>query len=608
MILSAPKTFREIDEVFHQVGNDTVYMNLLAARSAERNYLDGLSYALNQLGIKYRDISEFARSHALHQRALEVAQEAKNIELEVYSLNMISIILRKTDAIKSALDYSQKALVLAETVNKPSRELRQSINVAMNAIGNIYQSLDQYDLAIEEYNKSMEDAREMGYELGLAINYQNIGECYEAQDKLTEAMQSFQTALAYNERINSERGRIMCNYNIAHVLVHQGHVDEALAILENSLSPAESLDDKTILSTIYIYIGWTSIKLTRYTDARNYLLKGLKMAEQYKLQSEISEAYKFLSELADKQGEFEKALNYYKTSLNYDRKVSNDRNLRYVADVISRHDSERKSIVNKALAADNENVRLQLRKNQTILLVSGIALALLAGIFYILYRQYQLKSEKKVLTLEQSMLRSQMNPHFLFNSLNSIKLYIINNEQKNAVHYLNKFSKLIRKILEASSLKEIPLAEELETVELYMNIEDIRFSNELDFKIKVDESIDVHQVKIPSLILQPFLENALWHGLSSKEGLKIIRLHVSREGNDYIYISITDNGVGRKAAEIIKEGKVLKRKSMGIDITKERLANFSKDYQNSFEVEMQDLYNDEGIAMGTRVVLRIPTI
>src|SRR5690606_3958204 len=134
----------------------------------------------------------------------------------------------------------------------------------------------------------------------------------------------------------------------------------------------------------------------------------------------------------------------------------------------------------------------------------------------ILYRQYQSKNEKRVLTLEQKMLRSQMNPHFLFNSLNSIKLYIINNEQKNAVHYLNKFSKLIRKILEASSQREISLAEELETVELYMNIENIRFSNEIDFRIDVDKDIFIDNIKIPSLTLQPFLENSLWHGLSPK--------------------------------------------------------------------------------------------
>ncbi len=608
LIIKSPKTYQEINAALELEQNDTVLMRFFANNAADRKYFVGQSFALNQLGKRYLDISEFSKSLALYQRALKAAEEANNIEFEVHSLNMISVILRRTDAIKSSLDYSQKTLMLAETVEKPSNELKRSMMVAMNAIGNIYQILEQYDLAIAQFGTSMEAAREMESESGLAINYQNIGESYEAKGMLAEAMENFQTALVYNERINSERGRIMCNYNIAHVLVHQGHPKEALTLLENTLSPAETLDDKTILSTILINIGWAMIDLNRYVDARSKLVIGLKMAEHYKLHSEISEANKFLSDLSAKEGDFEKALEYHKTSLRYEQIVSNDRNRRYVADVISRHDSERRSNENAALAVENQNYKVQLRKNQTILLVSGIALALLAGIFYILYRQYQLKSEKKVLTLEQSMLRSQMNPHFLFNSLNSIKLYIINNEQKNAVHYLNKFSKLVRKILEASALKEIPLAEELETVELYMNIEDIRFSNELDFKIKVDENIDVHQVKIPSLILQPFLENALWHGLSSKEGLKKIQLHISRDGSEYIYISITDNGVGREAAQIIKEGKVLKRKSMGIDITKERLANFSRDYQNSFEVEMLDLYDDQGTATGTRVVLRIPTI
>ena len=206
------------------------------------------------------------------------------------------------------------------------------------------------------------------------------------------------------------------------------------------------------------------------------------------------------------------------------------------------------------------------------------------------------------------MLRSQMNPHFLFNSLNSIKLYIINNEKKNAVYYLNKFSKLVRKILEASSLKEISLAEELETIELYMNIENIRFSNEINFDISIEDGIDTHAIKIPSLILQPFLENAIWHGLSSKEGDKSIHINVKKENDYFTSISISDNGIGRKAAEIIKENKVLKRKSIGIDITKERLANFSKDYENSFDFEIKDLYDENNNSSGTKIVIHIPTI
>jgi sensor histidine kinase YesM len=141
-----------------------------------------------------------------------------------------------------------------------------------------------------------------------------------------------------------------------------------------------------------------------------------------------------------------------------------------------------------------------------------------------------------------------------------------------------------------------------------MNIENIRFSNEIQFKIIVDEGIDPHIVKIPSLILQPFLENALWHGLSSKDGDKSILLQVSRKKNGYIDISITDNGVGREVAEKLKESKILKRKSVGINITKERLENFAKDYQNTFKLEIVDLFNTLGAASGTKVILHIPTI
>ena len=279
-----------------------------------------------------------------------------------------------------------------------------------------------------------------------------------------------------------------------------------------------------------------------------------------------------------------------------------------MTDIIVRYEAEKKNNQISVLAKENEIVRLRLRKNQTTLLVSALIVGLISSILYILYRQYQSKNEKRVLSLEQNMLRSQMNPHFLFNSLNSIKLYIINNEQKNAVHYLNKFSKLVRKILEASSVREIPLSDELETVELYMNIENIRFSNEIDFKISMDKDVSPDNIKVPSLTLQPFLENALWHGLSPKEGEKQIHLNIKKNGDHHITIEITDNGIGRTAAQANKENRVLKRKSVGIRITKERLANFARDYQNKFDVQIVDLFDKEGHPKGTKVVLEIPTV
>lgn len=609
LIEKAPGTYAEIDALFNRKRNDSVLMRYFANRSMEANYLDGQAYAYNQLGRKYRNTAQFAKALELHQKALEIALEADNTEFRVYALNMLGVVYRRSDAIQAALDYYQRALELAEAVEDPHQGFKRSMNVSLNGIGNIYKTLEQYDIAIDKFTQAIELDKEMGNTLGLAVNNFNIGECQESQGKVVEALESFQTSLRHNTTINSERGTILCHYSIAHVYVHMGRTEEAYALLKQALADAKALGDQSIVATVEINLGWTLINLKRNTEADTHLNRGLQIAQEYELPSQIAEANKFLSDLSIANGNYKSALDYYKKSLKFDDEISNDRNLRYVNDMIMRYESEKRANELKKLAEENESVKLELVKNRTRLLISGIVIALLAGILYILYRQYQLKNEKKLLTLEQSMLRSQMNPHFLFNSLNSIKLYIINNEQKNAVHYLNKFSKLVRKILEASSLKEIPLADELETVELYMNIENIRFSNEIDFKTVIAEEIDPHTVKIPSLILQPFLENALWHGLSSKEGEKRILLEVDKgQEVGFIDITITDNGIGREAAETIKQNKVLKRKSVGIDITKERLSNFSRDYQNSFDLEIFDLFDDLGNPAGTKILLHIPTL
>jgi tetratricopeptide (TPR) repeat protein len=542
LIRVTPETYSEMDKVLRPFRKDTLLMRYFNTKARQNNYLDGQAYALNQIGRTYRSISEFSKALISFQKALEVSRKSENIEFQVYSLNMISVVFRRTDAIKSALDYSQEALELAETVKNPSVGLKRSINVSLNSIGNIYQILEQYDLAIEKFKQSMRLEKELENKLGLAINHQNVGECYEAQGKLEEALHNFQKSLAYNIDIDSDKGKIICNYSIAHVYVHLGKMQEALKLLNSALVAAKPLGDQKIISSIFINLGWTYIQLNKYDLAENNLTEGLGIAQQYNLPAEIAESNKFLSELWIKKDDFKKGMAFYKEAKKYEEQITNNLNLRYVNDMILRYESEKRASQLETLAKENETVRLKLRKNRTMLLISGIGLALLAGILYILYRQYQLNNEKKLLTLEQTMLRSQMNPHFLFNSLNSIKLYIINNEKKNAVHYLNKFSKLVRKILEASSQREIPLAEELETVELYMNIENIRFSNEINFKIKVDETLDVHTIRIPSLILQPFLENALWHGLSSKDGEKNIVLEVMKAQEGFIKISIIDDG------------------------------------------------------------------
>lgn len=608
LIDAGPNTYKELDEALRPFRRDTLLMKYFVLEAAKNDYTDGMAYAYNQLGTTFRNISNFPRAISYHEQGLEAAIDADNLEFRIFSLNMLGVVYRRNDAVKTALDYNQEALELAEAIQDPSDGIKRSINVSLNSIGNIYQTLKQYDLAIDHYDRSLKLESELGNLRGMAVNHQNKGECLEAQGKLDQALNNYRTALYYDQRIGSESGIAICNNSMARVYIKQEKPDMALKLLEETLVAAERTKDRHITSGVHINMGWALTELGQYERAEASLLKGLQESLDHELLGNTARCYALLSDLARLQGRPEEALDYYKSSREFDEKINNDLNLRYVNDMIMRYDTEKKTNQIEILAKENEIVKLRLRRNQNTLLISALMLALFSLILYILYRQYQLKSDKKLLTLEQSMLRSQMNPHFLFNSLNSIKLYIINNEKKNAVHYLNKFSKLVRKILEASSVKEIALAEELETVELYMNIENIRFNNEIQFEISIDEGIDTHLVKIPSLILQPFLENALWHGLSSKAGEKRIDLHVSRTNPRFINISITDNGVGREEAEKLKQSKVLKRKSVGIDITRERLANFSKDYQNSFEVDIVDLYDENGLPSGTQIILHIPTI
>lgn len=215
--------------------------------------------------------------------------------------------------------------------------------------------------------------------------------------------------------------------------------------------------------------------------------------------------------------------------------------------------------------------------------------------------------DKELAELKISSLRSQMNPHFIFNSLNSIKLYIINNEKENAVYYLNKFSKLIRKILDATREKEISLAEELETMQLYVSIENIRFRNEIKFTVESDPELSLESIKLPSLILQPFLENAIWHGLPLAEK-KRITIEVKKLSNNLITIIIKDSGIGRERSAELKQQKLHKKRSVGIKITRERLNLFYKNFKYHYSLEFEDIPSPTGDCSGTLVRLIVPLV
>jgi LytS/YehU family sensor histidine kinase len=204
-------------------------------------------------------------------------------------------------------------------------------------------------------------------------------------------------------------------------------------------------------------------------------------------------------------------------------------------------------------------------------------------------------------------LRAQMNPHFIFNSLNSINRFILRNNKTEASEYLTKFSRLVRLILQNSQASLIPLESELESLELYLDLEALRFDHHFDYKISVRKDLDIDVLKVPPLIIQPYVENSIWHGLMHKEEKGQLDIEVSQE-NNHLFFKITDDGIGRKQAAALASKSAKRHKSMGLRITADRIAILQNSNGNESPVTINDLINGDGVAAGTEVIIKMPIV
>ena len=244
------------------------------------------------------------------------------------------------------------------------------------------------------------------------------------------------------------------------------------------------------------------------------------------------------------------------------------------------------------------------------LLASGILI--LCFLFY-RYRIRQVRHEEKIKTdfikqlseLEIKALRSQMNPHFIFNSLNAINRYILKNEKSEASAYLTKFAKLIRLILEHSRQSRIPLVSEVNALELYLLLESLRFQNNFHYTIQVDDGISLQSVQIPPMIIQPFVENAIWHGLLPKGNDCSLLISFKANGQNLVCV-VEDNGIGRKKSAELKQQQVISRISVGMSLTEQRLKLTNQQGERSPSIDIEDLYDSKGEALGTRIYIIIP--
>ncbi|WP_461485067.1 sensor histidine kinase, partial [Pedobacter sp.] len=237
---------------------------------------------------------------------------------------------------------------------------------------------------------------------------------------------------------------------------------------------------------------------------------------------------------------------------------------------------------------------------------------------YLLYRyklgQNNKNNQEKLdrLSLENSLnqsklkaIKSQMNPHFFYNALNTIQSYILANEKKQAVNYLSKFANLTRTILDMSEKEEVSLAEEIKTIGFYLDIEKVRFDGDFEYMI-TELGIDTREdIRIPSMLLQPYLENAIKHGLLHKEGAKQLRVVFKKEV-DKLMVTIEDNGIGRKKSMELNEIKQLKHRSFATAAMQSRIELLNKNKRNKISVKYLDKVGENQQGVGTVVIIKLP--
>lgn len=236
-----------------------------------------------------------------------------------------------------------------------------------------------------------------------------------------------------------------------------------------------------------------------------------------------------------------------------------------------------------------------------------IITSLISAITYLFvkHKKKQIQRQRQLIFIEQKALRAQMNPHFIFNALNSIRRYILEKDIDNADNYLTKFATLMRRILDNSKLNFITLDNEIKTLELYLQLEKLRFDDSFSFNIKIDSRINLNKWLIPPMLLQPFVENAIWHGLAPKQREGKLNISIVKKNNSFIQCIIDDNGIGRKKAqEIAKKRK--NHSSTGLTNIKERITLLNKLYGKNISMKIIDKYNPDNTPAGTTIIINFP--
>lgn len=347
--------------------------------------------------------------------------------------------------------------------------------------------------------------------------------------------------------------------------------------------------------------------LKKFDKALVYWKKGITTAREHSDWYTQAWIYNDMSMMASDQGNHQDAYKFQVLYKQYSDSVAKQKSNDGLMMARAKYEAD-------ASQKQVELLSLQVKNQRLLLYGVGAFLLLSIIIGLLLLRQARLNAKRrisemdqKILEVTQANLRQQMNPHFIFNTLNSIQYYMYKHDKLATNNYLTKFSSLMRKILENSQHTAVPIRDELDALQLYLELESIRFRDKFDYEIIVDEEIDTLMYKIPTMLIQPYVENAICHGLMYREEKGKVKISLTL-GKDHVSVVIEDNGIGRDASREISRNKEKTHNSLGTRITESRLKLVSTLYGTSLKTHFTDLKDEEGKGTGTRVEIHIPIL
>lgn len=546
-------------------------------------------------------IKQTEKSISSYRMALRYYQSVgdESSAANVYEAISLAMDNLNYEPIDSSLLYGYMLLNYARKVRDPYREA-----FALMVLGQIYihgtSLATAYQKAHAFSDSALKIAIEFNYQdlisivnlnLGALHSYDSVSPGSNVVLDLKQSRFYFDKALSAAKDWESSSTLALINNDLAYVSIEEGKFDDAEIYLD--LCEA-SLND-------YFRYEWK-----RNNTARIGYSFG-KIIEYFLAQRTKSDNYDARLKLAYAKGEYEKAAKYLQ--LYYSSKDTLNAAQQSQQLELLMVEAEDEKTDQKFRMLSQENELNQLRLSRTRFTFTGIAGGILiVSLFALLFFQRKrLKAERNSHSLEQKLLRSQMNPHFIFNSLASIQNFVLNQKPTEASIYLSRFSQLVRNILDSSVDESVPIHKEIETIQNYLELQKVRYAGQFEFSLTVDERIDEENMMIPPMLAQPFIENSIEHGIKFKETPGHIDIRFRMEG-DMIRFEVEDDGVGRERAKEIEMKQKKIHRSMSTSITHDRLIKLNKKLRHKIKMEIIDLKDDLGKACGTKVSFGIPVV